>query len=186
MVDAVVIPGALFGPNAPLLMYAGDVAKRRGAVVHPYSWSREFPQPDQPEIESWVCDEVVPLIDTINGRPLLIGKSLGTNAATIAAERSLPAVWLTPLLTLPWVVDALGRATAPFLLVGGTADELWDGEVARRLSPYVLEVEGANHGMYVPGPLTESIAVLSQVVVAVEEFLDAIRWPSSYPAAGIR
>ena len=72
----------------------------------------------------------------------------------------------------------MGRATAPFLLVGGTADELWDGDIARQLSPHVLEVEGADHGMYVPGPLTESIAVLSQVVVAVEEFLDAIGWPS--------
>jgi hypothetical protein len=43
----------------------------------------------------------------------------------------------------------------------------------------VLEVEGADHGMYVPGPLTESIAVLSQVVLAVEEFLDTIGWQSS-------
>ncbi|MET8832842.1 hypothetical protein ABZV78_02850 [Micromonospora sp. NPDC004540] len=76
------------------------------------------------------------------------------------------------------MADALGRATAPFLLVGGTADKVWAGDTARRLSPHLLEVEGADHGMYVPGPLTESIAVLSRVVVAVEEFLDAIRWPS--------
>ncbi|MEV0424981.1 hypothetical protein [Micromonospora sp. NPDC050495] len=87
-------------------------------------------------------------------------------------------MWLTPLLTLPRVADAPGRATAPFLLVGGTADEVWDGDLARRLSPHVLEVAGADHGMYVPGPLTESIAVLGRVVVAVEEFLDGIGWPS--------
>lgn len=178
MADAVVIPGGWFGPNAPLLMYAGDVAEQRGATVHRYSWSEEFPKPDQPEIESWVAGEITPLIDTISGRALLIGKSLGTNAAAIAAERSLPAVWLTPLLTLPWVADALARATAPFLLVGGTADQMWDGNIARRLSPHVLEVENADHGMYVPGPLTDSIEVLSQVVVAVEQFLDAIAWPS--------
>ncbi|SIR96814.1 alpha/beta hydrolase [Micromonospora avicenniae] len=141
------------------------------------SWSQKFPAAGQHEIESWVGGEVVPLIDKIGGRPLLIGKSLGTNAAAIAAERSLPAVWLTPLLDLPWVADALDRATAPFLLVGGTADKRWDGDVARRLTPHTLEVEGADHGMYVPGPLTESITVLSQVVVAVEEFLDAIGWP---------
>ncbi|MGV9804901.1 alpha/beta hydrolase [Micromonospora chersina] len=178
MADALVIPGGMFGPGAPLLMYAGDVAEQRGATVHRYSWSQEFPKPDQPEIESWVGREVTPLIHTVGGRPLLIAKSLGTNAAAVAAERSLPAVWLTPLLTLPWVADALSRATAPFLLVGGTADKVWDGEAARRLSPHLLEIEGADHGMYVPGPLTESIAVLSRVVVAVEEFLDAIDWPS--------
>jgi hypothetical protein len=159
-------------------MYAGDVAEQRGATVHRYSWSQAFPEPDAPEIEGWVSGEVGPLIDTVGGRPLLIAKSLGTNAAAIAAKRSLPAVWLTPLLTLPWVADALGRATAPFLLVGGTADNTWDGDIARRLSPHVLEVEGADHGMYVPGPLTESIAVLSRVVVAVDEFLDAIGWLS--------
>ena len=59
----------------------------------------------------------------------------------------------------------------------GTADDIWDGGLARRLSPHVLEVDGADHGMYVPGPLAESIAVLARVVVAVQEFLDAIDWP---------
>ncbi|MEV4703641.1 alpha/beta hydrolase [Actinoplanes sp. NPDC049316] len=189
MTDAVVIPGGWFGPYAPLLMYSGDVAEQRGATVHRHSWTREFPNPDRPEIEGWVSDEIAPLLDTIGGRPLLIGKSLGSNAATTAARRSLPAVWLTPLLTLPWVANALSRATAPFLLVGGTADEVWNGDLARRLSPHVLEVEGANHGMYVPGPITDSIAVLSRVVTAVEEFLDAIGWPgetsaTSSPAPG--
>lgn len=122
--------------------------------------------------------ELTPLLDELGGNPLLIGKSLGTNAALPAAERSLPAVWLTPLLTAPWVVAALGRATAPCLLVGGTADKLWDGNLARKLSPHVLEVDGANHGMMTPGrPLTDSIAVLGRVIVAMEEFLDAIDWP---------
>jgi len=177
MADAVVIPGRLFGPGAPLPMYAGDVAERRGATVHRHSWSKEPPSPTDPQVEGWVCDEVSPLLDALGGRPLLIAKSLGANAAALAAERSLPAVWLTPVLTMPWVSAALSRASAPFLLVGGTADQIWDGALARRLSPHVLEVDGADHGMYVPGPLTDSIAVLGRVVVAVQEFLDAIDWP---------
>ena len=72
----------------------------------------------------------------------------------------------------------MSRATAPFLLVGGTADALWDAAAARRLSPHVLEVEGANHGMFVPGPVTNSIAVLGRVVTAMDEFFDTIGWPS--------
>ena len=124
-----------------------------------------------------MCGETTPMLDEVGGSPLLIAKSLGTNAAALAAERSLPAVWLTPLLTVSWVTAALDRATGPFLLVGGTADAFWDGAVARRLSPYVLEVEGADHGMYVPGPLTDSIAVLGRMLLAVEGFLDAINWP---------
>jgi len=177
MTDALVIPGRMFGPAAPLPMYAGDVAERRGATLHRHSWSEDPPDPFQPRVERWVRDEVTPLLDKVGGRPLLIAKSLGTNAAAVAADRSLPAVWLTPVLTMPWIAAALARATAPFLLVGGTADEIWDGELARRLTPHVLEVEGADHGMYVPGPLTDSIAVLSQVVVAVDAFLTEIAWP---------
>ncbi|BCB90154.1 alpha/beta hydrolase [Phytohabitans suffuscus] len=182
MPDAVVIPGRMFGPAAPLLMYAGDVAERRGATLHRHYWSAEPPDPSQPPVEQWVRDDVTPLLDPLGDRPpLLVAKSLGTNAASLAADRSLPAVWLTPVLTMPWVAAALGRATAPFLLVGGTADKLWDGDLARRLTPHVLEVEGADHGMYVPGPLTDSIAVLSRVVVAVDDFLTAIDWPGSHP-----
>jgi hypothetical protein len=53
--------------------------------------------------------------------------------------------------------------------------------VGRRHGPstvaYVLEVEGANHGLYVPGPLTDSIAVLGRVVLAIEEFLETVAWP---------
>jgi hypothetical protein len=177
MAKAVVIPGGAFGPAAGLLMYATAVAERRGAEIRRHSWSQEPPKPFEPAVEGWVRSELTPLLDEVGGNPLLIGKSLGTNAALLAAERSLPAVWLTPALTAPWVVAALGRATAPCLLVGGTADTLWDGDLARRLSPHVLEVDGANHGMVTPGPLTDYIAVLGRVIVAMEEFLDAIDWP---------
>jgi hypothetical protein len=177
MADAVVIPGGAFGPAAGLLMYVGELAERRGARVRRHSWSHDPPTEFGPRLEGWVRDEVWPLLETAGDRPLLIGKSLGTLTAALAAEYSLPAVWLTPLLTAPWAAAAFDAASAPFLLVGGTADRLWDGRLARRLTPYLLEVDGADHGMYVPGPLTDSIAVLARVIAAVEEFLDAIRWP---------
>ncbi|MGN9803173.1 hypothetical protein [Micromonospora sp. L32] len=68
-------------------------------------------------------------------------------------------------------------ATAPVLLVGGTADPSWDGAVARRLTPHVLEVPDAHHGMLVPGPLARSAEVLGRVCTAVEEFVQ-ISWPA--------
>ncbi len=54
--------------------------------------------------------------------PEIIGKSLGSYAARIAVDQAAPAGWLTPLLHDATVVDALRAATAPFLLIGGTAD----------------------------------------------------------------
>ncbi len=177
--DAIVIPGLMYGAAAPLLMYAGDVAERRGATVHRHTWSAEPPDYSAREVEDWVCDQVAPVLDQVGGTPLLIGKSLGANAARLAAQRSLPAIWLTPVLRfMPWVVEALTDASAPFLLVGGTADRSWDADLACRLTRHVTSVENADHGMYVPGPIRDSVAVLALVVDAVEAFLDEIKWPT--------
>jgi pimeloyl-ACP methyl ester carboxylesterase len=169
---AVIIPGGNYGPQTGLLLYVGEAARRRGADLEPINWT---PPPDRPlrERPSWVYDQVTPVVAKFSA-PLLIGKSLGSFAAAVAADRGLPGVWLTPLLTMPACVDALRRSTQPFLLVGGTADELWDGALARELTPHVLEVDGANHGMMLPGPLHRTTEVLGRMTTAVEDFLDTI------------
>jgi hypothetical protein len=181
--EAVILPGGQFGPHSPLLMFAADAAERRDARLTPVWWDDPdglFTLPPE-ERGPWVVgqlDRAVPSLRSADGgTPLLIAKSLGTHAAVVAAELGLPAVWLTPVLTSEWVVDGLRRATAPFLLVGGTGDELWDSGLARELTPYVLEVPGADHGMYVPGRLAASTAVLGEVATAVEDFLDQVVWP---------
>lgn len=110
--------------------------------------------------------------------PVVIGKSLGSLAAPLVADRGLPAVWFTPLLTDEPIVLALRRATASCVLVGGTADRLWGGRTARSVSPHVVEVDAADHGMFVPGQLSASAAVLAQVMSAVELFLAQVVWPS--------
>ncbi|MEV0235851.1 hypothetical protein [Nonomuraea sp. NPDC050786] len=171
---AVVVPGGNYGPQAGLLAYVGEAVARRGARLELIWWT---PPPDRTleERTPWVCEQVAPVVDGL-AAPLLIGKSLGSLAAAVAAERGLPGVWLTPLLTMSACVAALRRATEPFLLVGGTADDFWDGALARELTPYVLEVEGAGHGMLLPGPLARSAGVLGQVTTAVETFLDEVVW----------
>jgi hypothetical protein len=179
----------MYGPHTPLMMYAADAAVARGARLRPISWSgvEQLDALDDPaRVVRWVLDQVEPIIDDAPAEPagtLLVAKSLGTNAAVLAADRGLPAVWLTPLLIWDPVVDALRRATAPFLLIGGTADKSWDSVLAPELTPHVLEVEGADHGMYVPGPLARSAAVLGEVATAVENFLDDVVWPDAGPRA---
>jgi hypothetical protein len=95
----------------------------------------------------------------------------------VAAARELPAIWLTPILTDELTVAALRRAAAPCLLIGGTADTVWDGPLAKSLTPHVLEIDQADHGMLVPGRLSGSAAVLGQVTTAIENFLDRQVWP---------
>jgi pimeloyl-ACP methyl ester carboxylesterase len=176
VVDAVVIPGGRYGPEAGLRMYAGAVPERRGAAVLRHHWSSS-PGRLNDQTAAWVREEITAVLDRLGGHPLLIGKSLGSLAAGVAADRSLPAVWLTPLLTVPAAVAAMERATAPFLLVCGTADSWWDGVIARRLTAHILEVDGADHGMFVAGALTDTIAVLARVVTAVDQFLESLGWP---------
>jgi hypothetical protein len=174
----IVLPGGQYGPASPLPMYAADAAERRGADVVRVWWN----EPDrpltltEPERGSWVLPQATKAVESVTGDVLLIGKSLGSYGSVLAADRELPAVWLTPNLTSDWVVDGLRRSTAPFLLVGGTADSLWNSTLARELTPYVLEVPEADHGMYVPGRLAVSAAVLGQVATAVEDFLDQVVW----------
>jgi hypothetical protein len=81
-------------------------------------------------------------------------------------------VWFTPLLTDEETVAALRPAEGPCLLVGGTADRFWDGQLARSVTADICEIEDADHGLFVPGPLSASAAVLGRVIAKVEDFLD--------------
>lgn len=172
---ALVAPGAGYGLQAPLVDYSLTALERRDVNVTTLTWDpvlATLPNADRPR---WACEQVAAKFED---HDVMIGKSLGSNASPIAADHGIPAVWLTPVLTWPWAVDGMRRATAPFLLVGGTADRLWDGALARTLTPHVLEIDGADHGLMVPGPLADSATVLGQVATAVEEFLDTVVWPA--------
>jgi hypothetical protein len=177
---AIVLPGGRGGPFVPLLFYAAVAAERCGATVHPLEWERvEDIRGAATVVERMarVREQVMPALDTIPAtHPLIIAKSLGTYAIPIAADRGLPAIWFTPILTNPEIIAALDAAVAPFLLVGGGADPLWDGPKARALTPHVLEIEDADHAMHVPGPLARSAVVLGRIATAVEEFLATDVW----------
>ncbi len=179
---AVLAPGGSTA-DFPLLMYSGLAVRRRGGHVHRIAWNAPV---DWPNRHSFVATRVAAALDEVASAagvssPVLIAKSLGTLAAPLAADRGLAAVWFTPLLTEEPTVAGLRRASAPFLLVGGTADSWWDGAVARSVTPHVVEVEGADHSMVVPGPLSASAAVLGQVMDVVESFLDDVVWRPTRP-----
>jgi hypothetical protein len=160
-------------------MYAGLAVERRGGYAYRIAWT---PPKSWTTSHTWVGAQVAAALDetavaTGVTAPVVIGKSLGSLAAPLVADRGLAAVWFTPLLIDQPTAAALRRAAAPCLLVGGTADRFWDGPVARSITPHVVEVDAANHGMFVPGELSASAAVLGRVMTAVEQFLDQTVWP---------
>jgi hypothetical protein len=170
---AVVVPGAGYTAEGPLLAYARLALDRRGAETRVLSWS--LPSFDDAGKRAvWVRDQVVGVLGT--SRALIIGKSLASLAAGLVAERGLQAIWFTPLLKRPEVVEAITAAAHPPLLVGGTGDQLWDGSVARRLSPHVVEIPEGDHALYVPGPVSRTAEVAARVMDAMEEFLDEQAW----------
>lgn len=173
----VVLPGRSFGPYIPQLYFPMFAAGRRGAEFVGMEWD-ESPPTDPAEIAPWVKRRVEPILSTLDPRSsLLIAKSLGTFASVVPSSRAIPAIWVTPVLTAPNVVEALGERTAPFMLVGGTSDRLWDPALARRLTDHVLEFEGADHGLFVPGPLGRSAQNVAALADEVETFIDEHVWP---------
>ena len=120
----------------------------------------------------WVRERVDAALAAAPGRDVvLVAKSLSSFAAGVAAARGMRAVWYTPLLTEELVVADLRRATAPFLLVGGTADPMWDASVAHAVSGEVVEIEGADHSLQRPRDLAGSVAVLRDVVARAAAFI---------------
>jgi hypothetical protein len=178
--SAVVAPGGNYGADGPLLMYAGLAVRRRGGRTRPVVWDFSGGR-DVREQRARVASQVAAAVDemtaVMGAAPVVIGKSLGSLAAPVVADRGLAAVWFTPLLTDGPTLAALRRAEGPCLLVGGTADECWDGRAARSVTADVAEIDGADHGMFVPGRLDASAVVLGQVISAVEDFFDHVVWP---------
>jgi hypothetical protein len=90
-------------------------------------------------------------------------------------ERDLPAVWLTPLLDQPSVIDGLARARRPVLLVGGDADPTWQ---PASLPPggqiETLELPGADHTLQVAGDPAASLGGLGRLTEAITRFVERI------------
>jgi hypothetical protein len=169
----VLLPGAWYPTQAPLLWFAREVALARGlgvlevrdelaaATDDPFAWARD-------RAEQALDFEPSP-------RLLVVGKSLASAAAGTVADRRLAALWLTPLLDRETVLDGLARASAPTILVGGTADPTWrPAALAHNPTLELIELEGLDHSLQVPGDPRASLEALRQVVGVMERFVNGL------------
>ncbi len=164
---AVLLPGQNYPATMPLLTFAGRAAVQHGWRVRAVSWTA--PHLGAEDIVAWVGSQLVEAIGAFRGRVLVIAKSLGTCAADTAARRGDDAIWLTPLLHRPEVVEAMTRSTARQLLVGGTRDPAWDRDIARTVGGDVVEIDGADHAMF-----ADDAVRTAQIHVEVTRAID--RW----------
>jgi pimeloyl-ACP methyl ester carboxylesterase len=162
---AVVLPGARYTPGYPLLWFAREAVQQHGWTVLEV-WDEWNGDEDPRE---WVATRAEAALSRAAGCALMIAKSLSTLATGLAAERSLPAVWLTPLLDRDDVVEGLRGRTAPALLVGGTADVTWRPSLAQELGE-VLQVDRADHSLELPDDPIGSIEVLREITDRIGGF----------------
>jgi hypothetical protein len=168
----VLLPGVRYFSQAPLLWFAREAAQARGWSVAEVD--ERAPQ-DQDPFEWIVARAEDALAATDAERVVVVGKSLGSAAAPLVAERGLAAVWLTPLLVRPEVVSALERATAPALAIGSPDDPTWgDGSVPGNPALELLELPGLDHSLQVSGDPRASLDALGTVTERVGAFLDGL------------
>ena len=172
---ALVAPGRAYPPSAPLLEFARRALLQHGFTVQQLWWDSTT-RGDE-EAEPWVRRHVEAAHAGEDAdHVLLVGKSLGTHAASYAAERGLDAIWLTPLLTVPAQAEAIAANAGRQLLVGGLRDSLLDAEIARELADAgcdVLEVADADHVMGTDDAV-RTAEIHLEVARSVEAFLSQI------------
>lgn len=171
---ALLIPGRGYSPDRPLLHFARAVLRRHGWTTQQLWWPSR-PPADPETWPDWVDTQVAAAVERERAETvLLVGKSLGSMAVTTAAARGLPAIWLTPLLHQPWLVQQLRCATAPTLLVGSTADSSWVPDVARELGHPFLELDGADHSLETDDDPVHSAELLTRITARMDAFVAAL------------
>lgn len=166
----VLLPGVRYFSQAPLLWFSREAAQAAG-------WSAlELSERAPPDADpfAWMRDRAQSALAAIDAQQVVVvGKSLGSAAAPLVAERELRAIWLTPLLVRPDVVAALNAAAAPALLVGSSADPTWaEGERPVNDALEIVELEGLDHSLQAEGDPLASLDVLSEVTEHIAAFLE--------------
>lgn len=168
---ALILPGARYSVDRPLLSSAAAMLERRGWQVSAVRWDLGEQVGEAEGFVVGAAEQLAEQAPNAN-RTLVVGKSLASHAAGWAVARGYPSVWLTPLLTAPAIRDAIGNSTNPTLLIGGTSDDCWD-RLPQRDGLEILEVEKADHGLRVPDR-RESDRILDDVTARIERFAAAI------------
>ena len=183
----IILPGYRYPADMPVLHYAGGILLEQGAdllrVEYTY-YQTDFKEQPESEQEQWISRDVIAVCNAALSqrsydRITLVGKSLGTIAMgkllADARFQGATCVWLTPILSLEWLRVRIQQIHPHSLFIIGTADELYHPEILKHLESVTkgrtLGIEGANHGLEIPGSISKSLAALNQIVQALQEFL---------------
>jgi hypothetical protein len=180
---ALLLPGRSDGNDSPLMHYAHRCLVEAGRVVEVLRPPKG--EPSARDVVKLVSDAAAALPGGLDD-VIILAKSGGTQAIPWAAEHGVRGIWLTPTLQSPAVRNALPKLPPGSLIVGGTADPTWDGEAAATSGLPVLQIDGADHFLEIPGDVRRSVAALTRVVNAISETLTPSARADLTPVYGLR
>lgn len=180
---AVVFPGAGYSYVEPLLRYGIQVLLKKNYRVlaldkiygHDPKWRSLS---SEQEARSVVEQDILQVHRQIeerfpNSLELLFGRSLGTFAMACLLERNLvdpqKIIWQTPALGSKW--EIMRDCKIPGFGILGTADHYYQKAVELLPASRII-IDGADHGMEIPGEPIQSIEILKRVTLATEEWIE--------------
>ncbi len=189
---AIFFPGFAYGHQLPALHYPARLLADYGADVlrleRLYATTAGFSElPENERIRTIIGDALsackAGLAQRSYQRITLVGKSLGTMAIArlLKLEPELHnahCIWLTPLIKHDKTREAIIEKRPRSLFVIGTADDHYDPEILSQLEEATegtsLIIQGANHGLEIPGNVQKSIKGMEELVLNITQFLHGI------------
>jgi poly(3-hydroxyalkanoate) synthetase len=184
---SIILPGADYNTDKPLLHYATSIALENGYDVLRinYDYNDEiFDEMSNEEFYHYVKNDSLIVIEalvkpTSHEEVNLIGKSIGTVAMShILKHINLPikgCVWLTPLMKMHEVYIGLSHNEYLSLMVIGDKDRhyLPDQYAALIHKENVtgMLVTGANHSLEIPNHTALSINYLNAIMIEIDNLL---------------
>ena len=171
--SALVLPGGNGGVFQSHLYWSVVALAQAGWEIHLATWSARGvgSYHDDDDEVAHIADRGLDLLSAAPAA-VVLGKSRGTLAATEVARAGVPVVWFTPLMDRMDVAGAVQATRAPTLVVGGTADPTWR-RPGDRSGLRVIEIEGADHGLLIPGDWRRSLAEQERAVQETVAFAES-------------
>jgi predicted alpha/beta-hydrolase family hydrolase len=168
---AVILPGANYPVEAPLLFWTAQMLTDLGWHVRAVRWKLDDAARRDPYAFTAAAAEMAFADAPPAAARLIAAKSFGTLCIPWAERAAVPGLWLTPILTDPHIRETLARTSKSDLLVGGSNDELWDGGHRNEKNGRFVEIPDADHGLHVRGDWRASVAAQLSALAHIEAFV---------------
>jgi hypothetical protein len=184
---AIIFPGMRYTCDKPLLYYTTLLLLKSNCDVLQI-WSDyaspEYEKLSGSELGMTLLSEATDVVNRLIGQEnsqqvILVGKSIGTLTMALLLAQTQPpnlssTIWFTPLLNIPWVVEAIRNIQLPAFIAGSPADRTFDLEIIKSLEkPWItsLVIPDANHSLELPDDPIGSLKIINEIVDRLAVFV---------------